>query len=145
MSPPLHAAPEVIKRQINQGFFRKLIIDIDGTIERAELTEPFAQLLAPDWAAATDNAQHVSEVPGHLPTPRTPGEMPGVTAGRTTKNPDDDLVGGGSHKGPLVDLLEALANPCHEVQRLLALAPAWRNRDHGHDEGARRSPSTSGS
>ncbi len=119
MSPPLHAAPEVIKRQINQGFFRKLIIDIDGTIERAELTEPFAQLLAPDWAAATDNAQHVSDVPGHLPTPRTPGETPrpplgalgrpgrtpaGVTAGRTTKNPDDDLVGGGSHKGPLVEL-----------------------------------------
>jgi len=30
-----------------------------------------------------------------------------------------------------VDLLEALANPCYEVRRLLAMAPAWRDRDHG--------------
>jgi hypothetical protein len=26
-----------------------------------------------------------------------------------------------------VDLLEALANPCHEVQRLLAMADDWRS------------------
>jgi len=26
-----------------------------------------------------------------------------------------------------VDLLEALANPCHEVQRLLAMAGDWRS------------------
>jgi hypothetical protein len=25
-----------------------------------------------------------------------------------------------------VDLLEALANPCHEVRRLLDMAEAWR-------------------
>ncbi len=50
------AAPDFIKRQINQGFFRKLIINTDGSVERAELTEPFAQLLAPDWTAATGSA-----------------------------------------------------------------------------------------
>jgi len=27
----------------------------------------------------------------------------------------------------LVDLLEALANPCYEVQRLLAMADHWRS------------------
>ena len=26
-----------------------------------------------------------------------------------------------------VNLLEALANPCHEVQRLLAMADGWRS------------------
>jgi len=53
--------------------------------------------------------------------------MAGVTTGGTTKNSDDDLVGVGSYKGPLVDLLEALANLCHEVQRLLAMADDWRS------------------
>ncbi len=38
-------APDHIKRQINQGFFHKLWIDEDGSVERAELTEPFAALL----------------------------------------------------------------------------------------------------
>ena len=61
------AAPDFVKRQINQGFFRKLIIDSDGTVARAELTEPFAQLLAPDWEAATGNAQNVPDAPRHLP------------------------------------------------------------------------------
>jgi len=36
-------------------------------------------------------------------------------------------VGQGSSKAALVDLLEALANPCHEVRRLLAMAEAWRS------------------
>ena len=38
-------APDHVKRQINQGFFEKLFIDEDGTVERAEMTEPFAALL----------------------------------------------------------------------------------------------------
>ncbi|GAB2991914.1 recombinase [Amycolatopsis acidiphila] len=38
-------APDQIKRQINQGFFEKLFIGEDGTVVRAELTEPFAALL----------------------------------------------------------------------------------------------------
>lgn len=35
-----------MKRQINRGFFEKLFIGPDGTVERAQLTEPFAALLA---------------------------------------------------------------------------------------------------
>ena len=38
-------APDHIRRQINQGFFKKLFIGEDGEVERAELTEPFAALL----------------------------------------------------------------------------------------------------
>ena len=38
-------APPSVRRQINQGFFTKLFIGEDGTVERAELTEPFAALL----------------------------------------------------------------------------------------------------
>ena len=113
------AAPDFIKRQINQGFFRKLIIDSDGTVHHAELTEPFAQLLTPDWTTATGSAQSTPDASGPLPAPRTPDGTPpapldtlgrpgrtvaGVTAGERTKNPDDDLVGVGSHKGSLVEL-----------------------------------------
>ena len=108
-----------LPRQINQGFFRRLIIDSDGSVERAELTEPFAQLLTPDWTTATGSAQSAPDASGPLPAPRTPDGTPpallgalgrpgrtvaGVTAGERTKNPDDNLVGVGSHKGSLVEL-----------------------------------------
>ncbi|MEU0885849.1 recombinase family protein [Lentzea sp. NPDC005914] len=39
------AAPNHVRRQINQGFFKKLYIGEDGNVEEAELTEPFAALL----------------------------------------------------------------------------------------------------
>lgn len=38
-------APHHIRKQINQGFFEKLLIGEDGSVERAELTEPFRALL----------------------------------------------------------------------------------------------------
>lgn len=39
------SAPEPVRRQINQGFFEKLLIGEDGSVEWAELTEPFRALL----------------------------------------------------------------------------------------------------
>lgn len=39
-------APAHVRRLINQGFFKKLFIGPDGSVERYELTEPFATLLA---------------------------------------------------------------------------------------------------
>jgi hypothetical protein len=39
------AAPPRIRRQINHGFFKKLLIGPGGTVDGAELTEPFAALL----------------------------------------------------------------------------------------------------
>jgi hypothetical protein len=39
------SAPDHIRRQINQGFFEKLWIGEDGSVERAEFTEPFRAVL----------------------------------------------------------------------------------------------------
>jgi hypothetical protein len=36
------------RRLLNQGFFEKLYVAEDGTVERADLTEPFAALLTSD-------------------------------------------------------------------------------------------------
>jgi hypothetical protein len=43
--PAYLSAPNNVRRQINQGFFEKLYIGQDGTVERADLTKPFAALL----------------------------------------------------------------------------------------------------
>lgn len=59
-------APGFVRRQINQGFFEKLLIEQDGSVEGAELTEPFAVLTAErrdrrggsgGLTAATDTAE----------------------------------------------------------------------------------------
>lgn len=47
-------APPNIRRQLNQGFFTKLFIDQNGSVERAELTEPFATLLAAEAGSVRD-------------------------------------------------------------------------------------------
>lgn len=39
------SAADAVRRPINQGFFRKLFIGEDGSVEHAEMTEPFATLL----------------------------------------------------------------------------------------------------
>lgn len=44
------AAEPAIRRQINQGFFEKIYVAQDGSIERYDLTEPFAALLGHDLA-----------------------------------------------------------------------------------------------
>jgi len=130
------AAPNFIKRQINQGFFKRLLIHQDGTVQRAELTKPFAQLLEPHWHAATQDAQNAPDAPGHLPTPRTPdGTLPApldvlgrpgrsladVTAGGTTNIPDDDLVGDGVNDDGLVDPGGAYSNTPDQLRELKAL------------------------
>jgi len=58
-------APPHVRRQLNQGFFSKLFIALDGSVERAELTEPFASLMdhepgAPNWQTR-GGAQNVLE------------------------------------------------------------------------------------
>ena len=79
-------------------------------MQRAELTEPFAQLLTPDCMREYDTPRTPQTHPDVSPLPQTPaGTLPpsqdaqgrrrdtpnGVTAGRTTKNPDNDLAGVG--------------------------------------------------
>ncbi len=115
------AAPAFVKRQINQGFFKKLLIHQDGTVEHAELTEPFAQLLAPDWHTMTRSGHGVPDVssaPGVVATMDEPSQdargdlgrssgggyvLTSVFSGRKSTNPDGDLVGVGSHEDGLVE------------------------------------------
>jgi hypothetical protein len=58
------AAPPHIRRQINQGFFTRLLIAPDGSVERAELTEPFATLLADTSHEAVGCAQDAPDASG---------------------------------------------------------------------------------
>jgi DNA invertase Pin-like site-specific DNA recombinase len=66
-------APNHIRRQINQGFFKKLFIGEDGEVERAELTEPFAALLgtgkvfAMQTTTAPDEHASASQIVVHAP------------------------------------------------------------------------------
>ena len=69
-------APPHVRRQLNQGFFTKLFIARDGSVERAELTEPFASLMdhevgAPDWQTG-GGAQNVLEGLDIVRTTETP-------------------------------------------------------------------------
>jgi Recombinase zinc beta ribbon domain len=74
-------APPHLRRQINQGFFTRLLIDQDGSVERAEMTEPFAQLLIGDTQATLGRAQNAPDTPGAVPATEIPGTTPGQTTG----------------------------------------------------------------
>jgi hypothetical protein len=50
-------APPAVRRLMNQGFFVKLYVAQDGSIERAELTKPFATLLQRTELARNGNSQ----------------------------------------------------------------------------------------
>lgn len=79
------AAPDYIKRQINQGFFKRLIINTDGTVERAELTEPFAQLLARGQQTTPARAQNAPDAPDGASASRTPAQTPPPPRGARTR------------------------------------------------------------
>ncbi|MGH2600637.1 MAG: hypothetical protein ACRDQW_02670 [Haloechinothrix sp.] len=80
-----------IRRQINQGFFTKLFIDEDGSVERYELTEPFAVLLgtgqtilAEAPTAEASDAHHMPEPSQIAPDGRTAGEAEETNGRRST-------------------------------------------------------------
>lgn len=60
-----------IRRLINQGLFKKLYINEDGTVERFEMTEPFATLLDPelleDLASTEPTTSALDESAAELP------------------------------------------------------------------------------
>src|SRR6266540_3983568 len=56
------AAPPSIRRQINQGFFRKLVIGPGGEVERVEMTEPFAALLGEGQVLTLDDTPQASQI-----------------------------------------------------------------------------------
>ena len=109
-------APPHLRRQINQGFFTKLFVDQDGSVERAELTEPFATLLLLDVQQPTAHAEAIAE-PGCNETGGAEVEVAGTACGDNTNSPTssmlaglfadlessgDDLVGAGLNKATLV-------------------------------------------
>jgi hypothetical protein len=51
-------APEFVRRQMNQGFFEKLWIGQDGSVEHWEMTGPFGALLSP---AGLPASRHVGQ------------------------------------------------------------------------------------
>ncbi len=112
-------APPHVRRQLNQGFFTKLFIARDGSVEQAELTEPFAQLLSPDWqtGGGAQNVQdrvptsQVTRTPplppdgarGVLGRERTrPGNVLVRTLGNDLEHANGDLVTVGSKEAGLV-------------------------------------------
>ena len=68
-------ATPAIRRQINQGFFEKLLIGEDGSVEQPELTEPFAALLTNGHILTLD-APETSQ--NAVDGPATSGASPAV-------------------------------------------------------------------
>ncbi|MGQ0572926.1 MAG: recombinase family protein [Pseudonocardia sp.] len=113
-------APPHLRRQINQGFFTKLYIDTDGTVERTELTEPFASLLRisaqvtpavaegdPGTSAASEAVSAAPDTPGRArrslgakDNSPTIGGLVGLFDDLDTSG--DDLVAAGVNKVGLV-------------------------------------------
>lgn len=88
-------APPHLRRQINQGFFKGLFIDQDGSVERVELTAPFAQLFADDGQSTPGRAQNASGTPDAIPATETPTITSGdatVAQGSDRRCPTNVLV-----------------------------------------------------
>jgi len=82
-------APPHVRRQINQGFFTKLFIATDGSVERVELTEPFATLMGDGLRAVAAGAQAAPDAPrSNRETSSTPTGEPR----RDRRALDDDSV-----------------------------------------------------
>ncbi|WP_410623352.1 recombinase family protein [Amycolatopsis sp. cmx-8-4] len=91
-------APDNIRRQINQGFFKKLYIDEDGGVVGRDLTEPFATLLDGVTAsAATDD--HPVENPSQMTADETDRRRPSHVF-RATFDDVTDGLGGGNEDTP---------------------------------------------
>ncbi len=63
------SAPDAIRRQINQGFFERLLIGEDGSVERAEFTEPFRLLLDQGTALAYRTGTEASQIAAEATKP----------------------------------------------------------------------------
>lgn len=99
------AAPPHVRRLLNQGFFSKLFIAQDGGVERTELTEPFATLLADASIESTEGAQGVPDAPGTAEAAEvltTVSRSASGAQGANGRRPTDVLVRtfGGDHETP---------------------------------------------
>jgi len=77
-------APPHIRRQINQGFFKKLLIGEDGGVEQYELTEPFAALLTDGRTLTLASEEPDTAATSHVtPDTKTTGQTAEVTVERS--------------------------------------------------------------
>ena len=95
-------APDFVKRQINQGFFKRLMIQQDGTVEQVELTEPFAALMAWNGAGGLTAAR------------KGRSKIAGTDEGQAELRKDDNTPTSGEGRGvnedSLVELLRRYSN-----------------------------------
>ncbi len=129
------AAPNAIRRQLNQGFFKAIYINDEGKVERVELTEPFASLLAEDLVERIE-----AEGEGRAYHRRAPGrtgdeERPGPSWG--SDRSDELSLGDGSNERTVVALAAALSNPCWEAKRLLGLTVDLTSKSNGSNKSTR--------
>ncbi len=114
-----------VKRAMTKVIFSKLHVDAEQ-ITGHDLTDGFRGLVE-----AGGPLHHTP--PSHTTTDSNDegGPFPGEGAAFDHVTDADlldvILLDHGSSRAAMVDLLEALANPCHEVQRLLAMADEWRS------------------
>jgi site-specific DNA recombinase len=114
------SAPDQIRKQINQGFFEKLLIGEDGSVEEAELTAPFEALLADGHVlqsdAVTQNAVTSPETTPDATDRALPSNVLRAMYGDRSvaeTGPEHTMVGKvvladhGVHESFLVDLLIA--------------------------------------
>jgi ribosomal protein L18 len=73
-------AQPAARRLLNQGFFEKIYISQEGTVERADLTEPFAALLTGSKSANDQAATERADAAEEGETP--PDTDPAVSAAR---------------------------------------------------------------
>ena len=100
-------APPAIRRQLNQGFFQKLYISEDGSVQEGDLNQPFAALL-------TGTVGEEVSVPRQNGAPRDAQTHPDdMTAGRTPTRPSAGLVAiwdGGNTKNRGQTVLTTVSN-----------------------------------
>ncbi len=106
------AAKPAVRRRINQGFFTKLYIDQDGSVERYELTEPFAQLLEGSVTPTNDAAN--IDVAGESSEVQEPGWK---LHSLGSADHGADLLNAGVNKVDMADSVNTLANPADHASR----------------------------
>lgn len=119
-----HQAPPHVRRQINQGFLKRLLIGPDGNIERYELTEPFSALLDQPPASAANSAAQVVKDTADDPKPAdrtSPSAVFRATFTESNKEatPRDICLERGVNDLCLVALRDSLSNMNPPLVRLL--------------------------
>jgi hypothetical protein len=139
------AAPARIRQQINQGLFKALYLDRDGSVEHVELTEPFAQLLADDLlsnvsaqAALTGEPAEQNDTWADAANRTRPFAVlhTVITSDQTHKTPQQDLLGRGLTTSVWCRRWDS--NPHWRVPRTRASAVGLRRRSVTGASGAHR-------